>query len=57
MSGGHNKSDAPQEKRKKESILELGKFLEKEVRIKFAGGRECSGILKGNDNERKLHVN
>ena len=38
-----------QEKRKKESILDLAKFLEKSVRIKFAGGRECSGVLKGFD--------
>ena len=37
------------EKRKKESILDLSKYLEKGVRIKFAGGRECSGILKGYD--------
>ena len=36
-----------QEKRKKESILELTKFLEKSIRVKFAGGREASGVLKG----------
>ena len=39
----------PQEKRKKESILDLTKFLEKSVRVKFAGGREASGTLKGFD--------
>jgi U6 snRNA-associated Sm-like protein LSm7 len=38
-----------QEKRKKESILELTKYLEKPIRVKFAGGREASGILKGFD--------
>ncbi len=38
-----------QQQRKKESILELSKFLEKSVRIKFAGGRECAGVLKGFD--------
>ena len=38
-----------QEKRKKESILDLTKFLEKSVRVKFSGGREASGILKGFD--------
>ena len=43
---GENKNDQ-QEKRKKESILELTKFLEKSIRVKFAGGREASGILKG----------
>ncbi len=50
--GGDSKSGAgeqQQEKRKKESILDLAKFLEKAVRIKFAGGRECSGVLKGYD--------
>ncbi len=50
-SGGQAQQGAAggQEKRKKESILEMSKFLEKSVRIKFAGGRECSGILKGYD--------
>merc|ERR1711994_260118 len=43
-----NKPDQ-QEKRKKESILELSKFLEKPIRVKFAGGRESSGVLKGFD--------
>ena len=38
-----------QEKRKKESILELTKYLEKPIRVKFAGGREASGVLKGFD--------
>ena len=38
-----------QEKRKKESILDLTKFLERSVRVKFSGGREASGILKGFD--------
>merc|ERR1712045_356412 len=42
-------SGQQQEKRKKESILDLTKFLEKSVRVKFAGGREASGILKGFD--------
>ena len=42
--GGDNQPQ--QERKKKESILELSKFLEKSVRIKFAGGRECSGVLK-----------
>ncbi len=43
------KNDQAGEKRKKESILELTKFLEKQIRVKFAGGREASGILKGFD--------
>ncbi|XP_037960534.1 U6 snRNA-associated Sm-like protein LSm7 [Teleopsis dalmanni] len=37
------------EKRRKESILDLSKYLEKQIRVKFAGGREASGILKGYD--------
>lgn len=37
------------EKRRKESILDLSKYLEKQVRVKFTGGREASGILKGYD--------
>jgi U6 snRNA-associated Sm-like protein LSm7 len=37
------------EKRKKETILDLAKYLEKRVRVKFSGGREASGILKGYD--------
>ena len=43
------KDHQPQEKRKKESILDMTKFLEKPVRVKFVGGREASGTLKGFD--------
>ncbi|XP_033116745.1 U6 snRNA-associated Sm-like protein LSm7 isoform X2 [Anneissia japonica] len=38
-----------QERRKKESILELSKFIDKTIRVKFQGGREVSGLLKGYD--------
>eukprot|EP01132_Coremiostelium_polycephalum_P010668 gene10668-13066_t len=34
---------------KKESILDLHKFLGKEISVKFTGGREVQGILKGYD--------
>ncbi|KYQ88921.1 LSM domain-containing protein [Tieghemostelium lacteum] len=34
---------------KKESILDLQKFLGKEILVKFTGGREVQGILKGYD--------
>jgi len=37
------------EKKKKETILDLSKYLEKPIRVKFSGGREASGILKGFD--------
>ena len=38
-----------QKTRKKESILDLKKHLDKKVRVKFQGGREVTGILKGFD--------
>mmetsp|Transcript_10279 Transcript_10279/g.14201 ORF Transcript_10279/g.14201 Transcript_10279/m.14201 type:complete len:98 (+) Transcript_10279:129-422(+) len=34
---------------KKESILELEKYIDKEVNVKFQGGREVRGVLKGFD--------
>ncbi|XP_065183850.1 U6 snRNA-associated Sm-like protein LSm7 [Sycon ciliatum] len=37
------------ERKKKESILELSRYLDKPVRVKFQGGREASGVLKGYD--------
>ncbi|XP_006815876.1 U6 snRNA-associated Sm-like protein LSm7 [Saccoglossus kowalevskii] len=40
---------ADKEKKKKESILDLSKFIDKPIRVKFQGGREASGILKGYD--------
>eukprot|EP00501_MAST-03F_sp_TOSAG23-6_P001779 GSMAST32.ASY1.ANO1.1857.1 assembled CDS len=33
----------------KNSILDLGKHIDKEVRVKFQGGRELTGLLKGFD--------
>ncbi|KAL6239019.1 hypothetical protein BDW75DRAFT_236964 [Aspergillus navahoensis] len=54
--GGHGKgggagggAQQQQEKPKKENILDLNKYMDKEVRVKFNGGREVSGILKGYD--------
>ncbi|PYH42344.1 putative small nuclear ribonucleoprotein (LSM7) [Aspergillus saccharolyticus JOP 1030-1] len=38
-----------QEKPKKENILDLNKYMDKEVRVKFNGGREVTGVLKGYD--------
>lgn len=37
------------ERPKKESILQLSKFIDKQVRVKFQGGREVTGKLKGYD--------
>ncbi|ORX91605.1 U6 snRNA-associated Sm-like protein LSm7, partial [Basidiobolus meristosporus CBS 931.73] len=36
-------------KPKKESILDLGKYMDKQIRVKFSGGREVVGSLKGFD--------
>ncbi|KAL1963557.1 hypothetical protein VTN77DRAFT_8002 [Rasamsonia byssochlamydoides] len=38
-----------QEKPKKENILDLTKYMDKEVNVKFNGGREVRGVLKGYD--------
>ncbi|KAK2814367.1 Sm-like protein lsm7 [Arthroderma sp. PD_2] len=38
-----------QEKPKKENILDLTKYMDKEVHVKFNGGREVTGVLKGYD--------
>lgn len=43
--GGDGKRDRP----KKESIIDLSKFVDKLVRVKFQGGREATGKLKGYD--------
>ena len=40
-------SERQQDKKKKETILDLGKYLDKKIRVKFSGGREVSGVLKG----------
>ncbi|KAI5303537.1 hypothetical protein KEM56_007445 [Ascosphaera pollenicola] len=55
--GGHssqgNSSSSGQgsdrEKPKRESIVDLNKYMDKEICVKFSGGREVTGILKGYD--------
>ncbi|KUJ23633.1 U6 snRNA-associated Sm-like protein LSm7, partial [Mollisia scopiformis] len=37
------------EKPKKENILDLGKYMDKKITVKFTGGREVTGTLKGYD--------
>ncbi|XP_005093909.1 U6 snRNA-associated Sm-like protein LSm7 [Aplysia californica] len=51
QAGGDRKNEVEKEreKKKKESILDLNKYLDKPIRVKFSGGREASGILKGFD--------
>lgn len=45
QTGGSGDKD----KKKKESILDLSKYLDKKIRVKFHGGRESTGVLKGFD--------
>lgn len=44
--GGGN---TPHEKPKKENILDLSKYMDKRIDVKFNGGREVTGTLKGYD--------
>ncbi|XP_018021601.1 U6 snRNA-associated Sm-like protein LSm7 [Hyalella azteca] len=41
--------DQTKEKKRKETILDLSKYLDKTIKVKFFGGREASGVLKGYD--------
>ncbi|KAL8877878.1 MAG: hypothetical protein Q9198_004196 [Flavoplaca austrocitrina] len=45
--GGASQGQA--EKPKKENILDLTKYMDKEITVKFNGGREVVGTLKGYD--------
>ncbi|KAK3079888.1 Sm-like protein lsm7 [Coniosporium uncinatum] len=47
--GGAQGAQQQQEKPKKENILDLAKYMDKEVKVKFNGGREVQGTLKGFD--------
>ncbi|KAJ1020044.1 hypothetical protein NDA16_004324 [Ustilago loliicola] len=47
--GSHSNSQTPSERPKKEAILDLSKYIDQKIRVKFAGGREVFGILKGFD--------
>ncbi|EXJ59461.1 small nuclear ribonucleoprotein [Cladophialophora psammophila CBS 110553] len=44
-----HQSNQPHEKPKKENILDLSKYVEKQISVKFNGGREIAGTLKGYD--------
>lgn len=35
--------------KKRENILDLNKYMDKEIRVRFNGGREVTGLLKGFD--------
>ncbi|KAK9480636.1 hypothetical protein V1514DRAFT_361703 [Lipomyces japonicus] len=48
--GGGRQQHGPQHDRpKKEAILDLAKYQDREIRVKFSGGLEVTGILKGYD--------
>lgn len=48
--GGPAAAGASQQERpKKENILDLAKYMDKQVTVKFNGGREVIGTLKGYD--------
>jgi len=47
--GGGGHAGQQHEKPKKENILDLTKYMDKEVSVKFNGGREVTGTLKGYD--------
>ncbi|WVQ64686.1 uncharacterized protein L199_002853 [Kwoniella botswanensis] len=48
--GGPNNSNTQSgERKKRESILNLAQYVDQSVRIKFMGGREVTGTLKGFD--------
>lgn len=47
--GGGQAGDKNAERPKKENILDLNKYLDKEINVKFNGGREVVGTLKGYD--------
>ncbi|KAK7441715.1 U6 snRNP-associated protein Lsm7, variant 2 [Stygiomarasmius scandens] len=46
--GGHI-SQPSTDKPKREAILDLSKYANERIRVKFTGGREVTGILKGYD--------
>ncbi|KAK4048455.1 U6 snRNP-associated protein Lsm7 [Microbotryomycetes sp. JL201] len=44
--GGHGQQ---QDRPKREAILDMAKYLDQQIRVKFTGGREVTGTLKGYD--------
>jgi len=37
------------DKPKREAILDLSRYMNEKIRVKFTGGREVTGVLKGFD--------
>ncbi|KAK4239097.1 hypothetical protein C8A03DRAFT_32841 [Achaetomium macrosporum] len=42
-------ADNNKERPKKENILDLKRYMDKRITVKFNGGREATGVLKGYD--------
>jgi U6 snRNA-associated Sm-like protein LSm7 len=47
--GGPQSSAPAADKPRREAILDLSKYVDERIRVKFTGGREVTGILKGYD--------
>ncbi|USP74730.1 hypothetical protein yc1106_02004 [Curvularia clavata] len=47
--GGGSHAGGQTERPKKENILDLSKYMDKQITVKFSGGREVVGTLKGYD--------
>ncbi|KXJ89410.1 hypothetical protein Micbo1qcDRAFT_12302 [Microdochium bolleyi] len=47
--GGGGNDGQERERPKKENILDLAKYMDKKITVKFNGGREVTGTLKGYD--------
>ncbi|CAJ2503581.1 Uu.00g109750.m01.CDS01 [Anthostomella pinea] len=47
--GAHGGDNQERERPKKENILDLSKYMDKKITVKFNGGREVTGTLKGYD--------
>ena len=45
--GGSQQTNQPQEKPKKENILDLTKYVDKQINVKFNGGRESKSSTFG----------
>ncbi|KAL0952369.1 hypothetical protein HGRIS_006647 [Hohenbuehelia grisea] len=48
-SRGPGGSQPTMDKPKREAILDLSKYVNERIRVKFTGGREVTGLLKGYD--------
>lgn len=46
---GGGQAGEHKERPKKENIIDLNRFMDKQLKIKFNGGREVVGVLKGFD--------